>query len=110
LEPALTFDEALSSLLTMVGEQVDVHVLDGSDNPHLVATFGGRLQAGHSITGGDPGEGESIFVRLQAGEERASINLDRELYRNGMRHPDGSLTVRFGSVELMIGRRGANSA
>lgn len=90
----------------MVGEQVDVHVLDGSDNPHLVATFGGRLQAGHSITGGDPGEGESIFVRLQAGEERASINLDRELYRDGMRHPDGSLTVRFGSVELMIGRRG----
>jgi hypothetical protein len=101
----LTFDEALSTLLTMVGEHVDVHVLDGSDNPHLVATFGGRLQAGHSITGGDPGEGEAIFVRLQAGDERASINLDRELYRGGMAHPDGALTVRFGSVDLLIGRR-----
>ena len=89
----------------MVGEDVDVHVLDGGGNPHLVATFGGRLQAGHSITGGEISEQESIFVRLQSGEERASINLDRELYGGGMAHPDGSLTVRFGGVELMIGRR-----
>ena len=101
----MTFDEALSALLSMVGEPVDVHVLDGGGSPHLVATFGGRLQAGYSITGGDPGEGESIFVRLQSGEEQASINLDRELYGGGMAHPDGSLTVRFGGVELMIGRR-----
>ena len=104
----MTFDEALSTLLTMVGEPVDVHVLDGGGSPHLVATFGGRLQAGYSITGGDPGEGESIFVRLRSGEsEQASINLDRELYGGGMAHPDGSLTVRFGGVELLIGRRGA---
>jgi hypothetical protein len=101
----VTFDEALSALLTMVGENVDVSVHDGGGNPHLVATFGGRLQAGHSITGGEISEQESIFVRLKSGEEQASINLDRELYGGGMAHPDGSLTVRFGGVELMIGRR-----
>jgi hypothetical protein len=101
----VTFDETLASLLAMVGERVDVHVLDAGENPHLVATFGGRLQAAHSMTGGEPSPGESIYVRLEEHGERAAIVLDRELFRAGMQHPDGAITVRFGAVELLISRR-----
>jgi hypothetical protein len=102
----VTFDEALAALLAMVGERVEVHVFDAGESPHLVATFGGTLQAGYSVTGGDVSEQEAIFVRLDAGAESASISLDREVYDGGMGHPDGALTVRFGGVELVIGRRG----
>lgn len=101
----MTFDETLSSLLAMIGERVDVHVHDAGQNPHLVATFGGRLQAAHSMTGGEPSPGESIYVRLEEHGERAAILFDRELFGDGMQHPDGAITVRFGGVELLISRR-----
>ena len=39
----VTFDEALAGLLALVGERVEVHVMDAGETPHLVATFGGRL-------------------------------------------------------------------
>jgi hypothetical protein len=81
---------------------VEVHVFDGSGTPHLVARFAGSLRAGYSMTGGEPNEQEAIFVRLESGDEEAAINLDRELYAGGVRHPDGALTTRFGSVELLI--------
>lgn len=91
-------------MLALVGERVEVHVFDASESPHLVARFGGVLEAGHSITGGEPGEGEAIFLRLAAGEERASLSLDRELYGGAMIQPDGSISLRLGSVELAVGR------
>lgn len=100
----MTFDEALAAVLALVSERVEVHVFDGSESPHLVARFGGTLQAGHSITGGEPSEGEAIFLRLAAGDEQASLLLDRELYGGAMIQPDGSITLRLGSVELAIGR------
>ena len=56
-----------------------------------MATFGGTLQAGYSVTGGDVSANEAIFVRLDAGAESASISLDREVYDGGMGHPDGAL-------------------
>jgi len=102
----LPFDQALAAILAMVGQPVDVHVLDAGDNPQLVATFGGRLEAGYSLTGGDPTPGEAIFVRLTSGKDDvASINLNRELYRGAMIHPDGGVTLHSGSVDLMISRR-----
>ena len=51
-------DEALAALLALVGERVEVHVMDAGETPHLVATFGGRLRAGYSMTGGEPGDNE----------------------------------------------------
>jgi hypothetical protein len=99
------FDEALGALLGLVGERVEVHVFDASGTPHLVATFGGTLRAGYSMTGGEPNDQESIFVRLESGEEPAAISFDRELYAGGVKHPDGALTTRFGSVELLISPR-----
>ena len=60
----MTFDEALAALLALVGERVEVHVMDAGETPHLVATFGGRLRAGYSMTGGEPSDTEAIFVRL----------------------------------------------
>lgn len=101
----MSFDDALAALLGMVGERVEVHVLDGGKDPHLVASFGGRLRAGYSMTGGEPDVNEAIFVRLEAGEESAALSLDRELYRGGMLHPDGAVTVRLGTVDLLISRR-----
>ena len=71
----MTFDEALAALLALVGERVEVHVMDAGETPHLVATFGGRLRAGYSMTGGEPSDNEAIFVRLEAGEETAAISL-----------------------------------
>ena len=101
----MTFDEALGALLAMVGQRVEVHVLDATDNPHLVASFGGRLQAGYSMTGGDPTEQEAIFVRLDAGEESAALSLDRELYGGGIAHPDGAVTLHLGGVDLLVSPR-----
>lgn len=98
----MTFDQVLSGLLVMVGRNVEVHVLDAGPNPHLIAMFGGRLQAAHSLTGGDPQAREAIFVRLGEGDSAGSINLNRELFRGGMEHPDGGITVHFGSVDLLI--------
>jgi len=108
----MTFDQALAALLAMVGQPVDVHVLDAGDNPQLVAAFGGRLEAGYSLTGGEPTDEEAIFVRLVSGngdQEVSSLNLNRELYRGGMIHPDGGITMHLGSVDLMISRREARS-
>ena len=101
----MTFDEALSAVLALVGERIEVHVFDASESPHLVATFGGRLRAGYSLTGGEPSPGEAIFLRLDGGDEPAPVSLDRELYEDALVHEDGSITLRLGSVELAIGRR-----
>lgn len=101
----MTFDEALAALLAMVGERVGVDVLDAGGSPHLVATFGGVLRAGHSMTGGEPTDQEAIHIRLEAGQEPTALNLNRELYAGGMLHPDGSITLHFGGVALLIGRR-----
>ena len=104
----MTFDQALAALLAMVGQTVDVHLLDAGDNPQLVAAFGGKLEAGYSLTGGEPTDEEAIFVRLVSGngdKEVSSLNLNRELYRGGMIHPDGGITMHLGSVDLMISRR-----
>ena len=102
----MTFDEALAALLALVGERVEVHVMDAGETPHLVATFGGTLRAGYSVTGGVPGDNEGIFVRLEAGEERAAISLDRQVYEGGIVHEDGALTLQLGGVEFVIAKRG----
>jgi hypothetical protein len=102
----MTFDEALASLLALVGERVEVHVLDAGRSPHLVATFGGRLQAGYSMTGGEPSDTEAISMRLDAGSEIAAISLDREVFEGAIRHEDGAVSLQLGGVELLIARRG----
>jgi hypothetical protein len=61
----------------LVGERVEVHVLNAGQSPNLVATFGGRLQAGYSMTGGEPSDAGAIFVRLDAGGETAAISGSR---------------------------------
>jgi hypothetical protein len=99
------FDDALAALLALVGERVDVHVF-GASTPHLVATFGGRLRAGYSESGGDPAPNEAIYLRLETGEEGAGLSLDREVFGDAVRHEDGSITLKFGGVELMVARRG----
>jgi hypothetical protein len=101
----MTFDQALAALLALVGERVEVHVMDAGQTPHLVATFGGRLQAGYSMTGGEPSDTEAIFVRLDAGKETAAISLDREVFEGAIAHEDGALTLQLGGVELVIARR-----
>lgn len=101
----MTFDEALSSLVAMNGKRVEVNVFDAGDVPHLIASFGGTLKGGYSMTGGEPSDQEAIFVRLTAGPEVASLSLDRELYSAGQMHPDGALTLRFGTVELILASR-----
>jgi hypothetical protein len=83
-----------------------VHGFDASSTPHLIATFGGRLRAGYSMSGGDPDPNEAIYLRLEAGEEGAGLSLDREVFGEAVRHEDGSITLRFGGVELIVARRG----
>ena len=100
----MTFDEALAALLALVGERVEVHVMDAGETPHLVATFGGTLRAGYSMTG-EPSDNEAIFVRLEAGEESAAISLDREVFEGGIAHEDGAITLQLGGVEFVIARR-----
>ena len=57
------------------------------------------------MTGGQPGDNEAIFVRLEAGEETAAISLDREVFENGIAHEDGAITLQRGGVEFVIARR-----
>lgn len=99
------FDAALATLLALVGRRVDVHVISAGESPHLVATFGGVLRAGHSMTGGEPSEHEAIFIGLDAGAESGSISLNREVYRGAIEHEDGSLTLQLGGVEMLIAVR-----
>jgi hypothetical protein len=99
----MTFDEALSAVLALVGKKVEIHIFDASESPHLVAGFRGTLRAGYSMTGGEPNDTEAIFLRVEAGKEPAALTLDRELYVDALRHNDGSVTLRLGSVELAIG-------
>ena len=101
----MTFDEALAALLALVGKRVEVHVMDAGETPHLVATFGGRLRAGYSMTGVEPSDTEAIFVRFDAGEETAAISLDREVFEDGIAHEDGAITLQLGGVEFVIARR-----
>ena len=101
----MTFDEALAHLRALVGARVEVHVMHAGEPPQLVATFGGRLHAGYSITGGEPSDTEAIFVRLHAGEERAAISLNREVFEGGLAHEDGAITLQLGGVEFVIARR-----
>ena len=101
----MTFDDALSTLLALVGRRVEVHVVSAGESPHLVATFGGVLRAGHSMTGGEPTEHEAIFIRLDSGRETGSLSLNREVYRGAIAHEDGSLTLQLGGVEMLIAVR-----
>ena len=102
---AVDFDEALTALLALVGRRVEVHVISAGESPHLVATFGGVLRAGYSMTGGEPSEHEAIFVRLDGGDESGSLSLNREVYRDAIHHGDGSLTLQLGGVEMLIAPR-----
>ena len=79
--------------------------MDAGETPHLVATFGGKLRAGYSMNGGEPGDNEAIFVRLEVGEETAAISLDREVFEGGIAHGDGAVTLQLGGVEFVIARR-----
>jgi hypothetical protein len=86
----------------LVGERVEVHVVAAGETPHLVATFGGRLHAGYSMTASDT---EAIFVRFDAGEETAAISLEREVFEGGIAHEDGAVMLQLGGVDFVIARR-----
>jgi hypothetical protein len=64
------------------------------------------LRAGYSMSGGDPAPNEAIYLWLEAGEEAAGLSLDREVFGDAVRHDDGSITLKFGGVELLVARRG----
>jgi hypothetical protein len=101
----MTFDEALAALLGLVGERVEVHVMDGGETPHLVATFGDRLHAGYSMTGASPATVRRSSSGWDAGHETAANSLSREVFEGAIAHEDGALTLQLGGVELLIARR-----
>lgn len=102
----LSFDEALAALLALVGKRVEVDVVDVGETPHIVASFGGRLKAGHSMTGGEPSETEAIFVRIDAGGESAAITVDREVFQGAITDDAGAaVTLQLGGVELVVAER-----
>jgi len=103
----VNFDEALAAILALNGKRIEVSVFDSGDVPHLVASFAGVLRGAYSITGGEPSEGEGIFVRIDAGDEAASLSLDRELFTAGQLHEDGTLAIRLGTAEIMLTPRPA---
>jgi hypothetical protein len=101
----LSYDEALATILALVGERVEVHVLDAGENPHHVATSGGRLRTGYSTAGGEPTDTEAILRRFDAGSESAGLSIDRELFNGAIGRTDGSLTIQLGDVSFVIMRR-----
>lgn len=79
----MTIDETLAALLALVGEQVEVHVMDAGEKPHLV-------------TAARPGDGRADQL-----QQRLDVQLPgpggRRLGRDGRRQrgravPSGSVT------------------
>lgn len=101
----MSFDAALSALLALVGKRLEVSVFDAGQVPHLIASFNGTLRGAYSMTGGEPSAEEAIFVRFDSGGEVSSLNLDRELYEGGQQHPDGALSLRLGTSEVILAIR-----
>ena len=104
----MTFDQALAALLGLVGQSLEVSVFDAGAAPHLIASFSGTLRGAYSMTGGEPSAHEAIFVRLEAGGEVSSLSLDRELFAGAQQHPDGALSIRLGTSEVILSRRDEN--
>ena len=75
------------------GTRVEVSIFDSGDVPHMVASMAGVLMGAYSITGGEPTGNEAIFVRLECGDEPASLSLDRELFTAGQLHDDGTIAL-----------------
>ena len=100
----MTFDEALVALLALVGERVEVHVMDAGETPHLVATFGGRLHAGYSMTGGEPSDTEAIFALTRARRRRRSALTARSSRTGSLMRTEQSRSS-LGGVEFVIARR-----
>jgi hypothetical protein len=98
----MTFDQALTALLALVGRRLEVSVFDAGETPHLIASFKGRLRGAYSMTGGEPSPGEAIFVRFKSGGDTNSLSLDRELFAGAHQHPDGALSLRLGASEVII--------
>src|SRR5690242_7750338 len=90
---SVNFDEALAAILALNGSRIEVSIFDSGDVPHRVASLAGVLRGAYSITGGEPSESEGIFVRIEAGDEAASLSLDRELFTAGQLHEDGTLAI-----------------
>jgi len=99
----MTFDDALAALMGLIGQRIEVSVFDAGETPHLIASFGGRLRGAYSITGGEPSDNEAIFVRFESGEDQvSSLSLDRELFSGAQGHPDGALSLRLGTSEVIL--------
>ena len=98
----MSFEAALSTLLGMVGERVEVHLLDIAASPHVVASFAGTLEGGYTLPEADPGEPEALHIRLSTGEEFSTIVLDRHVFKEAMLHEDGALNLQLGAVALII--------
>ena len=98
----MNFDEALAAILNLNGTRVEVSIFDSGDVPHMVASMAGVLMGAYSITGGEPTGNEAIFVRLECGDEPASLSLDRELFTAGQLHDDGTIALRLGTAEVML--------
>jgi len=101
----MTFDQALATLLALVGRRLEVSVFDAGETPHLIASFGGRLRGAYSISGGEPSANEAIFVRFESAGEVSSLSLDRELFAGAQEHPDGALSLRLGTSEVILAVR-----
>ncbi len=85
------FDEALPAPPALVGERVEVHVMDAGETRTWWPTFGGGLWAGYSMAGGEPSDNEAIFFRLEAGKETGDQPRPRGV-RGGIAHEDGAIT------------------
>lgn len=77
----MTFDEALTSLLGLIGQDLEISVFDAAETPHLVASFGGRLKGAHPMSAGEPSDDEALFLQLDSGSHVSALSLDRELSR-----------------------------
>ncbi len=78
-----TAEAARDIVRPQVGERVEVHVMDAGETPHLVATFGGRLQAGYSMTRGEPSDTEVSSSALTRARRRRRSALTARSSRTG---------------------------
>ena len=96
-EPCDDLDEALTALLDLNGQQVDVQIFDTTSTSVLV-TMTGTLRGAIPMSEKEATAEEALCLSLDTDGAPVGLSLDREVYRGAEGHDGVDLTLQLGGV------------